>query len=312
MADIVVVGSLNMDLVVKVAQMPVPGQTVAGGDLQTICGGKGANQAAAAAKLGSQVAMVGRVGEDAFGRRLVDNLLEFGVDVGHLRQDAGSVTGTAVIVVEESGENSIVISAGANGRVGAQDVLDAEDLIRQARLVLLQFEVPVETVEQVIHLSAKHGVQVILNPAPAHSLSPEILSKVEFLVPNESEARILTGIQVSDLPSAERAARELLSAGVRVVILTLGEKGALLATTQETIHIPAWPVKAVDTTAAGDAFIGGLASALLKDYSLKDAVCFANCAGALAATRFGAQTSLPGGEEVQACFDEMKASYNVR
>ncbi len=303
MADIVVVGSLNMDLVVKVPQMPAPGQTIPGGDLHTICGGKGANQAAAAAKLGGQVAMIGRVGDDVFGARLIDNLKDFGVASDHVRQDAGSVTGTAVIIVDENGENCIVISAGANGRVSGEDIDAAEDLISQAKVLLLQMEIPMQTIEKVIQIASEKQVKVIFNPAPAKPISPQTLARVDFLVPNESEAKLLTGIEITDIASAEKAARELLAVGVQVVIITLGEKGSLLVTADETTHIPAPKVKAVDTTAAGDAFIGGLSSALLKGYSLKDAVRYANCAGALAATRFGAQTSLPSAEEVQELFE---------
>jgi ribokinase len=303
MSDIVVLGSLNMDLVVQVARMPVPGQTIPGGDLHTISGGKGANQAAAAGKLGGRVSMVGRVGGDAFGQRLKEGLQGFGVDVSHVRQDSGSVTGTAVIIVEETGENVIVISPGANGRVGEEDIRQAEGLISQARVLLLQHEVPMGTVEKAVQLASRNPVKIILNPAPAQPISAEILAKIDILVPNETEAALLTSIPVSDLASAGEAARKLLGLGVRTVIITLGDQGALLATGEQILHIPTVKVKAVDTTAAGDAFIGGLANALLKDLSLKDAVRYANCAGALAATKFGAQTSLPSAEEVQSLFE---------
>jgi len=299
MPDIVVVGSLNMDLVIGVPRMPLAGETIVGRDLQTIPGGKGANQAAAAAKLGGRVAMVGRVGDDVFGPRLIENLRRQGVDAGAVRVDDQAATGVALIMVDEAGENSIVVSAGANGRVSVEDVASAEGLLRQARLLLLQHEVPLETVAYAIELAARHGVQVILNPAPAHSVSPELLSKVHYVVPNETEARTLTGVEVKDVVTAEAAARKLLDYGAPVVIITLGEQGALLVTEGGASHVPARQVKAVDTTAAGDAFIGGLATALVKGFSLPEAVRYATCAGTLATTVFGAQTSLPSAERVQ-------------
>jgi ribokinase len=304
MADIVVVGSLNMDLVVKVARMPRAGETVSGRDLQTIPGGKGANQAAAAARLGGWVAMVGRVGDDAFGPRLVENLDRQGVDTRCVRLDAAAATGTAMILVDNSGENSIVISAGANGRVGRQDLDGAEGLLAQARILLLQFEVPLDAVAQAMAIARRCGVRVVLNPAPAYPIAPELLAGADFLVPNESEASLLTGMEVQDLPSAEAAARKLRALGVPVVIITLGEKGALLVEDGRSVHVPARAVQAVDTTAAGDAFIGGLAVALVRGLPLAEAVRYAGCAGTLAVTRFGAQTSLPSAEEVQAFYEQ--------
>jgi len=299
MPDIVVVGSLNMDLVIGVPRMPLAGETIVGRDLQTIPGGKGANQAAAAAKLGGRVAMVGRVGDDVFGPRLIENLRRQGVDADAVRIDGGAATGVALIMVDETGENSIVVSAGANGRVSVEDVASAEGLIGGARLLLLQHEVPLETVAHAIEMAARHGVQVILNPAPAHSVSPELLSKVDYVVPNETEARTLTGVEVEDVVTAEVAARKLLDHGVPVVIITLGEQGALLVTEGGASHVPARQVEAVDTTAAGDAFIGGLAAALVKGLPLPEAVRYATCAGTLATTVFGAQTSLPSADRVQ-------------
>lgn len=303
MAAIVVVGSLNMDLVVQTPRMPLAGETIPGQDLQLIPGGKGANQAAAAAKLGGQVAMVGRVGGDAFGPRLIENLSWQGVDTSHVGTDDGAATGTAVIIVDDTGENSIVVSAGANGRVSSGDIDRVEELLSRAKFLLLQFEVPLETVEYAIGMAARHQVKVILNPAPAHPVSPELLAKVDYLVPNETEAKMLTGLDVVDLPSAERAARKFLGYGVPVVIITLGDQGALLVTEQRVVHVPAREVKAIDTTAAGDAFIGGLAVAVMQELPLEEAVRYATCAGTLAVTRFGAQTSLPSAEQVQAFYE---------
>jgi ribokinase len=299
MADIVVVGSLNMDLVVKAPRMPAVGETIHGEDLRTIPGGKGANQAAATAKLGGEVAMVGRVGDDAFGLRLIDNLKQFGVSTSYVHIDAEAATGTAIIIVDERGENIIIVSPGANGRVAREDIDHIDKLLDQAKYLLLQFETPLETVQYAIEMASQKKVKVILNPAPAKKVPPEILTKVDFLVPNETETKLLTGLEVKDLDSAEAAGRKLAELGISVVIITLGEKGALLVTGDEAIHIPAQKVKAVDTTAAGDAFIGGLATALVKGYDLKDAVKYASCAGTLAVTKFGAQTSLPTSEEVE-------------
>ena len=302
MADIVVVGSLNMDLAVKALRIPVAGETIHSEDLHTFPGGKGANQAAAAVKLGSKVALVGRVGDDAFGPRLIDNLKQLGVNTNHVRIDAEAATGTAIIIVNEGGENSIVVSPGANGRVAKEDIDRIDKLLDQAKYLLLQFEIPLETVQYAIEIASRKKVKVILNPAPAKKVPLEILTKVDFLVSNETETKILTGLEVKDLNSAEAAARKLAELGISVVIITLGEKGALLVTGNEAIHVPAQKVKAVDTTAAGDAFIGGLVTALVKGYALKDAVKYASCAGTLAVTKFGAQTSLPTLEEVEHLF----------
>jgi ribokinase len=303
MVDIVVVGSLNMDLVVRAPRMPLPGETLPGRDFQMIPGGKGANQAAAAARLGAQVAMVGRVGGDAFGPPLIENLRRQGVDTSHVRIDDEAATGTAMIIVDDSGQNSIVVASGANGRVNEEDVDRLEATLSQARVLLLQFEVPLETVEYAIQMAARHGVTVILNPAPARLAPAELIAKVDHLVPNEFEASTLTGLEVKDVPSAERAARRLLGYGVPVVIITLGERGALLAGEQGMAHVPARSVQAVDTTAAGDAFIGGLAVALVNRFLLGEAVRYASCAGALAVTKFGAQTSLPSADQVQALYE---------
>jgi ribokinase len=304
MTDIVVVGSLNMDLVVQVERMPTPGETLRGGDLQTIPGGKGANQAAAARRLGCEVAMVGRVGADAFGPQLKSNLNDQGVDVTHIQIDDQAASGTALILVERSGENSIVISPGANGNLGAQDVARSRELIEAARILLLQFEIPMQAVSAAIQVARQREVGVILNPAPAQQVPPELLSQVNILAPNESELQTLTGMKTDSLQAVERAACKLLAMGVPAVVVTLGAQGALLVTSDNVRHVPGIWVEVVDTTAAGDAFIGGLATAMLQDYDLERAVQYANCAGALATTRFGAQPSLPSAAEVTSCFQK--------
>jgi ribokinase len=300
MAEIIVVGSLNMDLVITADRMPLPGETIPGRSFQTIPGGKGANQAVAAARLGSPVAMAGRIGDDDFGAALVENLDRQGVDASPIQVDGEAATGIALIIVDERGENSIVVAGGANLRMSPRDVDKLAGLWPQAKLLLLQFEVPMETIAHAMAMAALHGVQVILNPAPARTVSPQFLAQADYLVPNEIEAAMLTGVKVRDLASAEEAARKLQGYGVPVVIITLGEKGALAVSGEEAFHVPAWRVDAVDTTAAGDAFNGGLAAALNQGLALREAVRYATCAGTLAATRFGAQTSLPTAGEVQA------------
>jgi ribokinase len=303
-SDIVVIGSLNMDLVVKTERMPSPGETLAGSGFRTIPGGKGANQAAAMARLGGRVSMVGRVGADAFGRELVDNLAAQGVDTRHVRADSEAPTGIAMIVVDRDGENSIILAPGANGRVSRADVDAGEGLIREAQAVVLQFEIPLEAVAYAMEVAARHAVPVVLNPAPAYPISGDLLSRVSYLILNESEARLLTGVQVQDVASGYHAASLLRDRGVGVVILTLGERGALLVVETSTgggqRHIPTRSVNVVDTTAAGDAFVGGFCISLIQRLDLEAAVRFAAAAGTLAVTRFGAQTSLPDRAEVQA------------
>lgn len=296
MTDILVVGSLNADLVVRAPRFPLPGETISGQDLAILPGGKGANQAVAAARQGARVAMLGRVGRDSFGPLLLDNLRQNGVDIAHVQADP-SATGTAIIVVEAGGQNSIVLSPGANACVTPADV-DAFPL-QGVDTLLLQFEIPLETVLHAARLGRQNGLRVILNPAPAHRFPASLLADVDILVPNESELQLLTDLPVSDLDSAAAAARTLLAGGARAVIVTLGENGALLVTEKQSAHLPAFPVQVVDTTAAGDAFIGGLAAALLKGDSLEDAVRYGNACGALATTRFGAQPSLPTQAEVE-------------
>lgn len=296
--QIIVVGSLNVDLVIRVPRFPQPGETLPGGDLQTISGGKGANQAAAAARLGNQTALIGKVGDDPHGKMLVRNLNSFQVDTTRITADPDAPTGSAVIMVNEAGENSIVLSPGANDHFCPEDLRSANNDFSRAKFLLLQLEIPLSTVEFAAARGKKAGLRVILNPAPARDLPPDLLANVDILVPNETELAMLSGHRVSDHQSRLRAARVLLEQGVNTIIVTLGDQGALLVTADNARLFPAVEVEVVDTTAAGDAFIGGLASALNQDYSLENAVRFANCAGALAATKLGAQPSLPTAREV--------------
>lgn len=295
MPSILVVGSLNADLVVRAPRFPQPGETISGEDLQVIPGGKGANQAVAAARLGAKVSMLGRVGRDNFGDFLLDNLQSNHVDSSLVQRDDAS-TGTAIIVVDADGQNSIVLSPGANGKVSSADVEHAS--FSTFSLLLLQLEIPTPTVLRAAQLARQNGVRVLLNPAPAQPLPNELIALVDFLIPNETELSLLTGIEVSGIPSAEAAARKLLERGTRNVIVTLGSKGALIVDKYTVTHIDTFKVDVVDTTAAGDAFIGGFAVAL-DSASLLDAVRYGCACGALATTKFGAQPSLPTKEEVE-------------
>ncbi|MHB0858244.1 MAG: ribokinase [Anaerolineae bacterium] len=304
MADIVVLGSLNMDLVVRTERMPQPGETVRGRDLVMVPGGKGANQAAAAARLGAGVEMVGRVGADGFGTALLANMRAQGVGVDHVRSDAGAATGTAMIIVDDRGENSIVVAAGANDHVCLEDILLARDLLAGSRYLMMQFEIPLPVVRGAIDLAQELGVQVILNAAPALAIGPEAVRGTYCLMANEHEARAMTGLAVDDLDAAHAAARSLLAWGIPVVILTLGPRGALLATSERMLHVPARKVHVVDTTAAGDAFAGGFASGLLKGLDLAEATRYAVCTGTLATTVLGAQPSLPLAAQVDAFYGE--------
>ena len=294
--DVLVIGSLNADLVVRAPRFPQPGETISGDDLQIIPGGKGANQAVAVARQGASVAMLGRVGNDSFGPFLLGSLKSDQVDVTHVRAD-DSATGTAIIVVDANGQNSIVLSAGANGKVSPADVNFVSAL--RPKLVLLQLEIPIPTVLYAAQRAHQNGSRVILNPAPAQPLPDELISLADFIIPNETELSLLTGLEVKNISSAEKAAKVLLTRGAKNVIVTLGSKGALVVSGGQATHIDSYKVDVVDTTAAGDAFIGGFASALLRELKIESAVKCANACGALATTKFGAQPSLPTREETE-------------
>lgn len=297
MADIVVVGSLNVDLVVRSPRFPKPGETIRGDDLATIPGGKGANQAVAAARLGGQVAMLGCVGADAFGSMLIENLKQNHVDTRRVLRDGSAATGTAIIVVDANGENSIILSPGANGKIKKGDIEPA--VLQGARVLLLQFEIPMEAVVHAARLAKERRVKVIVNPAPAHDMPDELLKCADYLLPNETELALLTGKDTKDKASLEAAAQSLVKRGAKNVIVTLGARGALITTRLSKKYVPTYKVKPVDTTGAGDAFIGGLAFALVRRQSLQDAVQYGCACGALATTKFGAQPSLPTADEVR-------------
>lgn len=295
---ITVVGSCNMDLVVKASKIPIKGETVLGGDFFMIPGGKGANQAVATAKLGAEVYFVGRIGDDTFGEECICNLKKEGVQTQYIVRDRKNPSGVALIMVDKEGHNIIVVAPGANHRLCVEDIKESESVIASSNVLVLQLEIPMVVVKYAVELARKCSVCIILNPAPAQNLSHNLLEKIDILTPNEIEAGILSGIEVTDIDSAKKAARNLLDKGVKAVVLTMAEKGVLLATGNGIRLVPAKKVKAVDTTAAGDAFTGGLAYSLSEGKTLYQAVNFANHVAALSVTKIGAQSSMPTRNEL--------------
>lgn len=296
MAKVAVVGSINMDLVVRVPRFPLAGETILGGVFQTIPGGKGANQAVAARRLGAEVAMIGRVGGDAFGGVLRHNLVQEGISTERLTVDDGQATGVALITVEDSGENTIIVVPGANGRITTADIDAARPLITGADILLMQLEIPLEVVQYAAALAQAGGVTLILNAAPAQPLPPALLARVDYLIVNEVEAGLLAGTPPAH---PEDAARALQTLGAQAVVVTLGAEGSLLVSQDGTsVAAPSFAVRPVDTTAAGDAFAGAFAVGLAAGMAPEQTLRWGNAAGALAVTRAGAQPSLPTRLEV--------------
>ncbi len=294
MAKILVVGSINMDLVVRVPHSPKPGETVLGGDFETFPGGKGANQAVAAARMGGEVTMVGRVGNDDFGNTLIQGLVEDKIKTTHVIKDSKARTGVAMISVAADGENMIVVASGANANVSVEDVGNTRSLMRETDLLLVQLECPLETVTAAIELAKAYGVPVVLNPAPAQPLPKSLLKNVDYLTPNQNELLILTGEA-----NLKDGIEKIQKWGLKNLIITLGANGARVISEGIDQHIPAHEITAVDTTAAGDAFNGALAVAIAEGKPLLDAVSYGMAAGALASTKRGAQPSLPTRESVK-------------
>jgi len=299
MDRLVVIGSCNIDHVLQVERLPGPGETVLAKNYQRCLGGKGANQAIAARKAGAEVIFICKLGKDQEGQIFHEALLAQGLPEEGILRDPQEGTGTAWVMVDDRGKNQIVVFPGANRSLLPADVAAISPSLFGAKVLLLQLEIPLVTVEYSLEKARRLGMLTILNPAPASPLSPSLLGLVDILTPNETEASILTGIEVKDPESAKRAAQELIERGVRQVIVTLGDQGAFLRGPDVEGHFPAFPVEAIDTTAAGDAFNGALASALAQGKALAEALSFANAAGALATTRWGAQPSLPGREEIE-------------
>ena len=296
---ITVVGSTNTDMVIKTTKLPLPGETILGGDFLMNPGGKGANQAVAAARLKGNVTLVAKTGEDVFGSQAKKLFQAENLNTDYIFSDPDSPSGIALITVDDHAENCIVVAPGANARLLKADIDLAKGAILQAGIVLMQLEIPLETVIYTAELAFGAGKKVILNPAPAQPLPDELLKMLYLITPNETEAELLTGIAVTDQNTAEKAARLLLNKGVQVVIVTLGSKGALLVTESHCNLVPAFQVEAVDTTAAGDCFNGALAVAIAEGTDLVSAIIFANKAASISVTRMGAQASAPYRAEVE-------------
>ena len=296
---VVVVGSFNMDLVVKAGRRPRKGETLMGEEFGMFIGGKGSNQAIAAARLGADVTMIGRLGTDLFGDTLMAAHAEEGSHTDYVSQDTEVGTGIASILIDPDGDNSIVIVPQANMRLSVEDIERASESIVAADVLLLQLEVPIAASQRAAEIAKSNGATVVLNPAPAQELPDDFLAQVDILTPNAVETESLSGIKVSTSADAERAAKVLLNKGLSAVILTLGERGALLLTSDLTQQVPAYAVEVVDTTAAGDAFCGALATGLARGENLVDAVAFANAVGALAVTVLGAAPSMPTAAQVE-------------
>lgn len=298
--SIAVIGSLNMDFVVSVERLPLPGETILGQNFRTIPGGKGANQAYAAAKLigsGTEVRMIGRIGADSFGKALKDNLAGVGVDVGAVRDTAAEATGVALIHVDGAGQNSITVAPGANGVLSAGDIRALDG----ARCVLLQLEVPLEAVAEGLREARRVGAIGILDPAPARRLPKEVLELVDIATPNENEACVLAGVPPERISPADAVAMgsKIRELGVRSVVVKLGDQGCVYCGADGTFVVAPFPVRAVDSTAAGDTFNAALAVALVEGAEMEHALRFANAAAAISVTRPGAQTSAPLRTEVE-------------
>ncbi|WP_085537653.1 ribokinase [Massilibacteroides vaginae] len=297
-SKILVVGSSNTDMVIKTKHLPRPGETVLGGTFFMNPGGKGANQAVSVARLGGQVSFVCKTGNDIFGHQSQQLFEEEGIDTSYVFSDNKSPSGVALITVDEQAENCIVVASGANANLLPVDLASIETFIDKFDIVLMQLEIPMDTVEYVAELAYKKNKKVILNPAPAHHLSSSLLKHLYIITPNETEAEMISGVKIINQETAERAAKVIIEMGVQNVIISLGSKGALAYCKSEQKLIPAFKVEAVDTTAAGDIFNGALALALSEGRSIVESVQFACKASAISVTRVGAQASAPYRNEV--------------
>ncbi len=295
---IVVIGSSNTDMIIKIDRIPRPGETVIGGRFSTAAGGKGANQAVAAARAGGDVTFIGRVGNDIFGDEALKGFAADNIDIDHIIRDTTAPSGVASIFVDRNGQNSIAVADGANANLSPADVEAAEKTIAGADILVMQLETPIETVTAAAMMAHTRGVKVILNPAPARPLTDELLKTVSILTPNETEAELLTGIGVENEDDARKAAEALLARGVATVMVTMGENGVIIATADGVRKVDAFDVDPVDTTAAGDVFNGALAVAIAEGRQLDKAVLFANAAAAMSVTKLGAQPSAPRRHEI--------------
>lgn len=298
MSKILVIGSSNTDLVVKTEHIPEPGETVLGGDFMMAAGGKGANQAVAASRLGGDVAFVAKIGNDMFGKGSIENYKREKMDISRIIIDKNSTSGVALISVDSKAENCIVVAPGANNKITKADIDASKDLISSCEYVLMQLEIPMDIIEYVAGMAHSLGKKIILNPAPAAPLSKDLISKLFLITPNKTESRQITGLNVDTQEDISKAADALLGMGVENVVITLGTKGSFIKNSTVCQMVPAIKVDAVDTTAAGDTFNGALCVALSEGKSLLEAVKFATKASSISVTRMGAQTSIPYREEI--------------
>lgn len=296
---IVVIGSCNTDMVISMDHLPLPGETLIGGEFFMNSGGKGANQAVAAARLGGNVSFIAKVGNDPFGKRALEQYRAEGIDVKHILTDPEQPSGVALIMVDAQGENSIAVASGANAHLTTKDLDNAKEILSRADIVLMQLETPINTVEHAANVAKRSGAKVILNPAPAQPLPESLLQNLYILIANETEAEFISGTQITDMDSVARAADILCDKGVEKVVITLGSRGAFVKERGNYHQIPGLKVKAVDATAAGDTFCGALCVALAEGKNLTEAVTFANRCAAVTVTRMGAQSSLPYRSEIE-------------
>ena len=296
---VVVVGSYNTDLTIKTKKIPRPGETVIGGVFSRGGGGKGANQAIAAARVGARVSLIAKVGDDPLGKEAMARLIEEQIDTHHMLLDPDVPTGVAFIVVDDHGENSIVVASGANACLTPLDIEQAGETIASAKVLLVQLESPLDAVRSAISIARSNGLVVILNPAPAHTLDPELLSEIDIITPNAVEAEMLTGIKINNEESLRAAAQTLLQFGIGRVLITLGKRGVFSTTKMKTELIPAFKVLAIDSTGAGDIFNGALAAFLAEEMPIEEAARMASAAAAIAVTRMGAQVSAPFRSEIE-------------
>ena len=297
MNKICVIGSINMDLVVNVDEMPKKGQTLIGSNFKEVPGGKGANQAVAASRLGANVCMVGKVGSDGFGQNLLNQLKNNNVDTKYIQIEEGA-SGVALITVDKNAENAIVVSPGANFKLAQKDIDNCIDAIKESNVVVIQLETPIDTIKYALEKSKELGKFTILNPAPAVKLGDDIIKNVDLLTPNETELEILSGVSINNEDDILKAAQVMLEKGVKKLIVTLGSKGSLYIDKENKIFKKSYKVDAIDTTAAGDSYTGAIAVSLSQGKNVEDAIDFASRVGALCVTKGGAQTSLPTIEEV--------------
>ena len=296
---ITVIGSSNTDLVAKVPKLPSPGETVMGTDFIVAPGGKGANQAVAIARIGGDVTFIAKIGTDDNGNRSLENFKKDGINTDFVFQTDEAPSGVALIFVDKNGENMLVPVLGSNGKLCPNDIDKARIAIEKADIVVLQLEIPLETVEYAIKIAYKANVPIVLNPAPARKLEPDLIKMVSYITPNETEAEILTDIKVVDDHTVEKSGKKLLEFGANTAIITLGKRGAMVVTNNSSELVPAFAVKAVDATAAGDAFTGGFAYAIATGKDVISSARFGNAVAGLTVTKMGAQPSMPTKDELE-------------